>query len=245
MADFYGLLLNYVVMPSENDHYGDGYGGVGAGKIPTELLLTPLLQGLGHMPGFVSTGFAVPSSGSLTGSTITGSVTAGTAVIAGRRIEGTSNVGISVPISDTSYVWLSLELDGSNKVYRPIITTSTTFAEQANPSIPLGSITCDATSITSTKDMRFKGQIVWGAIETDGSNEPDFEDANSHMGSCNWVPSKVDATDLRITFNDAFHHAPWVFHSAAASAINYEKADAATHHDFATSGGNVVFLFLG
>jgi len=250
MADFYDNFIDYVVMPSENDHYGSGYGGVGAGKIPTELLLTPLMQGLGNMPGYISSGFALPTSGTLAGSQVNCVVTAGTATIKGHRIEGTSNININVPINDKSFVWLCLELDGSNKAYRPIIHTDTTWQYPTDPCLPLGWLDVGATDISTTYECGFSGQIVYGSINTDGSNNPDMEDSDTYMGTANWTPSKVDASTFRITYNTSFHSQPWVFFATStppadpSTGFSISRGTNKAYHDFTTSPAVTILFYI-
>lgn len=203
---YYGNLVNYLCMPTENDHYGDGYGGVGAGRIPTELTLLPLLKGLGGCNGFITSGFAPPSSGTLIGDIIACTVTAGSAVISGCRIVGTSSVTINLEKSATNWILLKLELDGSGKVYRPVfhVESGTSMPTIPSNAIYIGKCVCGASSITSTKDLRYCNRLATGCIDHNASTP-----VIGNAGTNNWTWGQ-DGGTATITFKEDYLATPMV-----------------------------------
>ena len=209
---FYGNLISYNVMPTENDHYGSGYGGIGAGMIPQELTLTPLIGAQSVVAGHVVSGFTPPSSGSLSGGKIQATVAAGEAVINGYRIIGESTIAIEMTISDTSYLFLQLEYDANSLVYRPVVYVDDgTYSRPLN-SIPLGEVTCDATSVTATVDLRPQNKLLYGEVQgSDGST--------IHRGSEYWSASRTGTGAYTLTFSPALlcDH-PYIFTESNSTA---------------------------
>ena len=198
----YGNLVNYLCMPTENDHYGSGYGGTGAGRIPQELTFLPLLKGVGSCVGFVESGFVVPATGGEVASKIVGTVSAGAAVINGCRIVGTSTITVSMKPSATNYLFLKLELDGTSKIYRPVIHIDDAAYTIPTNAIPLGAVVCGASSVTSTLDFRYQNRHTFGYIDNHAAT-PEY----GHAGSGDWSYA-VDGSNFVVTFKTAFFRAP-------------------------------------
>ena len=206
MANFYGNLENFLVTPTENDHYGAGI--IGDGRIMTELQHVPLLAALCPQRNVVLSGFALPTSGDADASTIS----AGMAVIAGYYISGAGGYPLSVTYTDsaTNWVWLTLIRDGNGRVLRPELQVSTATAADRKPTDPtdstlLGSVTVNGSgAITATGDFRNSGRFLSGYTTMDGGGA---------LTSVDYLTSGYAITQgaayiCTVTFNPAFLRAP-------------------------------------
>jgi hypothetical protein len=240
MANFYGLLSNYLCWPTENDHYGEGV--VGDARIITELNMTPLLAGLAGR-NCVLSGFALPSSGNA----VDGLITPGTAVVSGVYISGAWNRSLSVTYTSSAvnWVWLVLVRDGNGRVLRPEITVLTGALKPTDPSdsVILGSVTVDGSGVvTASSDFRYSGRIVRGGFTVTG----DSAIGSIDYGSGAWTIAAGYLT-ATVTFGTAYLRAPWVKlsrfdDSTSTTYTTIARASGAATHAFAwaaSSNGDI------
>jgi hypothetical protein len=221
-STFYGDLVNYLVLPTENDHYGDGYGGVGAGMIPTELQFNPLIAAQSAIAGHVVSGFEPPASGTFQSPYVVADVTAGAATINGYRIVGTDAISVNLTASTTNYLFLKLELDGNNRVIRPLLHVDDSSYTRPSNSIPLGEVTTDASSITGTVDLRVENKMCYGTVSVSGTTA-----TITKRGSGDWTATYAGAGDCTITFSPSFSYTAPIVHvtgHGSGNAVGYAQS---------------------
>jgi len=183
-------ITNHLIYPTE----GDINGGVPfAGRRQYETTVVETTRNPGGLPGYVISGWTLPSSGSKT-QTLTG----GTAVIDGYVIKGTGTYAFDFDQNNTDHVFLQLVYT-SGKVTGLQVVANTSSTPLAN-SIKLGTVTVNNASpptggqITSSTDQRPQNKRIYGICSNGTINE---------IGSGGWSISSST-----ITFTSAFFRKP-------------------------------------
>jgi hypothetical protein len=177
------------VSPTENDLKGAE--GAGGGIVIQESKIGPSLRGSGQTGaanGYIVSGFTLPSSGSRTAV----AVTAGTAVIDGFCIKGSTSLTIDVDASTTCWVYLQL-LYASGLVSSVGIRTEYVEATKPVNAILLGKLTTDASNVTGMVDARPQRKISYGSVV--GSTGAVLE-----YGSGDWVATRGSTGSYTVTF---------------------------------------------
>jgi len=159
--DFYEELVDYVVFPTENDHHGAST--VGTARCLTEIMfsaITDICVGKGN---YVVSGFTLPPNSSPIGAA---PIAAGSAIIDGHYITGSSAITVTLDPGATSYVYLKLDYDG-DLVDRPLIEVNTTGTTPGHAAF-LGTVTTDGSVVTSQVHWRTGPRIVYGVAEISG-----------------------------------------------------------------------------
>jgi hypothetical protein len=147
-------ITNHLIYPTQNDING---GVPFAGRRMYETTMVDLERNPGGLPGYVISGWTLPSSGSNT-QTLTG----GTAVIDGYLIKGTGTYAFTFDNSSTDHIFLQLVYT-SGLVTGLQVVANTASAPLPN-AIKLGTVTTGASTVSSSKDMRPGNRRLYGAV---------------------------------------------------------------------------------
>jgi hypothetical protein len=224
MPNYYDNLANFLVYPTEGDHYGAGV--VGDGRLIKELTIAPLYAG---MQNRVIAGFALPSSGAAA----SGRVAAGTAVVSGYYVTGAGSYTIAAGYTNsaTNWVWLVL-IRSAGKVIRPEIQVEVGALKPADPadSVLLGAVVVDGSgTITSAIDCRSQGRVLRGSFI--------YGSSMTSVDYCGggWTYT-IDGAAITVTFTTAFLRAPMV------STWRYVYAEPPVYYAEAIHAGGATYF---
>lgn len=140
-------MANWIFV-SANDVNPGATGDDGKGKEYRELSMSEwMFRNMRN--NFVVSGFLIPASAA----GLTLSIPLGKAMIGGRLCEKDEAENVLFPANQTSYLWLRVELDGLGKADDLVFYQNTTGTDpDPDNTVFLGTVTTNATAVTSTKN---------------------------------------------------------------------------------------------